>query len=37
MHKECEKDNVEADICINDVKRFILFEKNFMRTCYFLK
>lgn len=38
MHKKCEKDNVETDICINGVKDLsYLIKKNFMRTCYFLK
>lgn len=35
MHKECEKDNVEADICISGVKD--LFDEKFQENLLFLK
>lgn len=35
MHKECEKDNVETDICVNDVKEssYLIKISGELATC----
>lgn len=37
MHKECEKDNVETDICINGVKDLSYLRKKFYENLLLFK